>query len=162
MSETQTEETPSTVIDESTTPAPEGTLLAGKFKTSDDLEKAYKELEKKLGSQGQHQETPQTESPEIAPKEDIQIEAPEPMTLEKITEKYGQLYVENEGKLLDSHYDELAQLGYPRGIVEQYIRGQVAESARQQDQVHYLVEKIRLKQSSNGQLRISLLKKFNP
>ena len=45
--------------------AEQDTLLAGKYKTAEDLEKAYKELESKLGQQG---EEPEQAEPEAEPE----------------------------------------------------------------------------------------------
>jgi hypothetical protein len=55
--EEEVPELPSEKVDES--------LLAGKFKTQEDLLKAYQELEKKLGSQGNPSEDSAKEAPEV-------------------------------------------------------------------------------------------------
>jgi hypothetical protein len=57
-------------------PAPEPALLAGKFKSAEELERGYKELERKLGAKA--------EAPEPAEA------APEPLTREQASERYGE------------------------------------------------------------------------
>jgi hypothetical protein len=103
-------------------------LLLGKFKSQDDLAKAYQELEKKLGQGSRPDPTP-----EDAP-------APGPYTPEQAVEVYGKEAVEllagkgvdlaevmwqaDQGQDISSHYDTLAEaFSVPRQVVENYVSG---------------------------------------
>lgn len=117
--------------------AEEAELIAGKFKTQDDLVAAYAELEKKLGA-GKPETAPET--PEEAPTE-TSPEDTEETTEEEEESPYGkvvtealsaaelslddvrQQYADNEGKLDDSTFDALGKAGFPRAMVESYLRG---------------------------------------
>ena len=125
-------------------------LLAGKYKTTEDLEKAYKELESKLGQQDkglERDETTETEEtteePEIT-RDDLWNEDGS-VNLETTEKAYGKQlsdifknaeidpwkmtehFVENEGTLTDEMYDKLGEAGLPRTAIDQYLEG-----ARQQ------------------------------
>lgn len=94
-------------------------LLAGKYKTPEDLEKAYKELEAKLGNQN---------------KEEKQVEAPTPTSEEaekQVTEAgldfsaLNQEYADN-GELSADTYKSLESKGIDKATVDAYIAGQEA------------------------------------
>lgn len=104
--------------------APE--LLAGKFKSVEDLERSYQELEKKLG-RPERQSTEQEAPPQT-----------EGYTQEQAAEVYGQEAVEalaskgvdladvmfraDSGEDVSSHYDALAEaFNVPRQVVENYV-----------------------------------------
>jgi hypothetical protein len=104
--------------------APE--LLAGKFKSVEDLERSYQELEKKLG-RPERQSTEQEAPPQA-----------EGYTQEQAVEVYGQEAVEtlaskgvdladvmfraDSGEDVSSHYDALAgAFNVPRQVVENYV-----------------------------------------
>jgi hypothetical protein len=104
--------------------APE--LLAGKFKSVEDLERSYQELEKKLG-RPERQSTEQEAPPQA-----------EGYTQEQAVEVYGQEAVEtlaskgvdladvmfraDSGEDVSSHYDALAEaFNVPRQVVENYV-----------------------------------------
>ena len=100
-------------------------LLAGKFKSVEDLEQSYRELEKKLGQR----------APEPSPEES----QPSPgYTQEQAAQTYGEekvaalaergvdladvMFKADNGQDVSSHYDDLAQaFGVPRGVVENYV-----------------------------------------
>jgi hypothetical protein len=95
-------------------------LFAGKYKSVEDMEKAYKELESKLGQnkeQNQDEELPDVNSPEDA---------------QQYAESKGVDYTELEsefetnGGLSEETYQSLADKGIPRELVNQYIEGQQA------------------------------------
>lgn len=114
--------------------AQEPELLLGKFKSQDDLAKAYTELEKKLGQQRQ-EPTQETASP------------PQGYTAEQAVEVYGQEAVEalqskginlaevmhqaDNGEDISQHYDTLAEtFGVTRQVVENYVaKAQAGEPA---------------------------------
>lgn len=90
-------------------------LIAGKFKSQEDLLKAYEELQKKLGQESNPE---QEEQPEAETKE---VEAPDGSTFDVTS--YEQEFVDN-GKLSDESYKALADKGFSREQVDQYIAGQ--------------------------------------
>jgi hypothetical protein len=93
-------------------------LIAGKFKSQEDLLKAYEELQKKMG---QPQETPE-EAPEA--KEES-IEEADADSTEFSATKYEQEVASN-GSLSDASYAELESKGFTRSQVDTYIKGQQA------------------------------------
>lgn len=104
---------------------PEEKLLAGKYKTPEELEKAYKELEAKLGNNSSSLNEPVKDLPQ-------KTETPEPQ--KEITvaglpaQKYFDEYAAN-GALSEDSYRELADKGIPREIVDAYIDGRKAVEA---------------------------------
>lgn len=109
--------TPEVPADDQSEPPPQP-LLAGKFKTVEDLEKSYQELQKKLGS-GAPKETPKvpTDSPEDA--------------VEAVGLRMSDLeshYVEH-GTLSDAHYEAFKKAGLSKEVVDEAV-GLVA-AARQ-------------------------------
>lgn len=103
---------------------PEGELILGKFKTTEDLANAYKELEKKLGTT--KEETPSTEEnkPTVdTAKADDKVQE----VLQVAGLKLDDLQKEyDEGGLSEESYKKLADAGIPRAIVDSYIQGQEA------------------------------------
>lgn len=90
--------------------------LPEKFATPEDLAKSYSELEKKLS--GSKDEPQADEVKEDAPKSD----AP---NFDKFSEEFA-----SSGELTSESYTELEAMGYPREMVETYIKGmQSAQSA---------------------------------
>jgi len=101
---------------------PEGDLIAGKFKSQEDLLTAYQELEKKLGQ-------PKEEAaPEVAEVAEVtEVSGDVPFSTVKYEEEIGA-----NGQLSDESYTELDGLGFSRQQVDRYIQGQTsyAESVR--------------------------------
>lgn len=102
-------------------------LYAGKYKSVEEMEKAYKELESKLGNNddNQVQET----------KEDKEAETSEPQTTDEAKEiaeakgiDYAKLETEfnDNGSLSEETYQSLADKGIPKEMVDSYIAGQQA------------------------------------
>ena len=125
-------------------------LLAGKYKTTEDLEKAYKELEGKLGKQEQGLERePQTDS-ESEPEQGItaedfytedgkvNTEITEKVYGEKISElfqeneidpfKMNEHFMQNEGTLTDEMYETLNKAGLNKELVDSYLQGVRADA----------------------------------
>lgn len=97
-------------------------LLAGKYKTPEELEKAYKELETKLGA-----DKPDGKQPE--PLAQDGGNAPKEITVAGLpAQKYFDEYAANGG-LSEESYKELADKGIPREIVDAYIDGRKAVEA---------------------------------
>jgi len=107
----------------------EPSLLAGKYKTQEDLEKAYLELQSKLG---------QKDSPESAKEEPVAqneetSQAPEWMSqeFEEGTPGYAiqqanKDFLEN-GQISDETFAALEQAGIPREVAETYAQNAQAE-----------------------------------
>lgn len=87
--------------------------LPEKFKTAEDMARAYSELEKKQSSPQQQEETPQQNTTEEAPQEGLTLE------------KYYDEWV-GEGTLSEESYTELEKAGLPKELVDGYIEGQKA------------------------------------
>lgn len=112
----ETPETPET---------PEG-LILGKFKTQADLEKAYKELESKLGAPkpdpekkpGVELERPETPAEDASDEETAQQLADAGVDFEK----YAQSFAENDG-LTEEDYAELETKGFSREVTDIYVEG---------------------------------------
>lgn len=95
--------------------------LPEKFKSVEEMAKAYSELESKLGQQPQPQQTPQ--QTQQNPTED-QAKA----QLKSVGVDYDALSQEfnQNGSLTDESYKKLEEAGVPRAVVDQYIQGQQA------------------------------------
>ena len=99
-------------------------LLAGKYKNVDELEKAYQELQSKMGQQSQEQ--PQVEESVVETPSATETEAKE--TVESKGLDFDALYneyVEN-GDLNSETYSNLEQAGLSKEVVDSYIAGQEA------------------------------------
>lgn len=101
--------------------------ILGKFNSYDDLEKAYKELERKM-SQPQTQQKP--DASQLT--EDSASDLIEKAGLDMDT--MADHYYENGG-LAEEHYAALEQAGVPREYVDQYIAGVEAEAERMRDEI---------------------------
>ena len=110
---TTTTTTPEGYNDDGT---PKEELIAGKFKSQEDLVKAYSELEQKLG-QPKEEVTP----PE-APA-DSQHAAQEGFSAAKYEQEFA-----SSGELSEASYKELEKSGFNKGDVDRYIQGQTAYS----------------------------------
>lgn len=112
-------------------------LLAGKFKSVEDLARSYQELEKKLGRPQE-----QAADPEVSQQS-------EGYTQEQAVQVYGQEAVEalagkgidladvmfraDSGEDVSSHFDDLAEVfKVPRQVVENYVSKAQAPAGKQQ------------------------------
>lgn len=134
-----------TVSTDPTPAEPQGEeLLAGKFKSQDDLIKAYKELESKLGQQqpqqpGQQQTEEQTDTGEESEDKTEAKDGDEGDT-DPLVEIYGeavgnalkeaevdaaevQQQFDETGTISDENFAKFEKAGFPRGMVEAYMRG---------------------------------------
>lgn len=104
-------------------PAPEeGKKFAGKFNSAEELEKAYIELQRKLGQASQRHDSRQ-EAPQAKP-----VAANESAARQATAEAgfdYDALVAEYEaeGTLREETFAALERRGIPRSVVEAYIRG---------------------------------------
>lgn len=100
-------------------------LLAGKFKSAEELEKAYKELESKLGSkpQTQEQEAADDAAPKVAAVENTS-EAQAMLQEKGLDINAFTREFESTGKLSEESYASLEAKGIGRDMVNAYIDGQ--------------------------------------
>ena len=120
-------------------------MLAGKYKSAEDLEAAYLELQKKLG------DTPATE--EAEPETEYQLYTDDGnVNYDTANELYGEQlgnlfksndidpfemskhFEENNGTLSDDMYSKLATAGLNREIVDNYLAGVKGELGIQSEQ----------------------------
>jgi hypothetical protein len=99
--------------------------LPEKFQSAEDLANAYQELESKMGSGDEQQVDPEEGTAEPPQTSDEWQQKFEPFTYE----------LQEKGELSDGSYKELADMGYPRELVDGYIAGQEAVSSREEGQV---------------------------
>jgi len=99
-------------------------LLAGKYKTQEELIKGYLELQKKLSSGENKQENNEIIEEKENNEEIIEDNKNEENTDKIDFEKYTKELQTNEGKLSDDSYNELEKLGFSKEIVDEYVRGQ--------------------------------------
>lgn len=101
----------------------DGPLLAGKYKTAEELEKAYKELESKLGQPKEDKPVIDPNAPKVAALETTQeataMLAEKGLDISTFTAEY-----ETTGQLSAASYEALGKAGITRDMVEQYISGQ--------------------------------------
>jgi Ni,Fe-hydrogenase I large subunit len=101
-------------------------LIAGKFKSQEDLLAAYQELEKKLGQ-------PKEETPQEEPKEETQAEPEDTGSFSTV--QYEKEFMEN-GSLSDESYTDLEKKGFTREQVDAYIKGQQAYAGSIQNTIY--------------------------
>lgn len=118
-----TEETADKPIEESKVNRPE--WLPEKFKSPEDMAKAYGELETKLGqSEPKQEEVKQTETKK---EDDLSIDKAEKavenagLSMETLQQEYNE-----SGQLNDKSYEALAKAGIPKDYVDAFIKGQEA------------------------------------
>tara|TARA_R100000734_G_C3283625_1_gene76746 strand:- start:10 stop:858 length:849 start_codon:yes stop_codon:yes gene_type:complete len=112
-------------------------MLAGKYKSAEELETAYLELQKKLG------ESPASPAEDTAePAQEFEFYSEDgSVNYETANEVYGEQlgntfkdndidpfemnkhFVENNGTLSDEMYDKLGQAGLSKNLVDSYLKG---------------------------------------
>lgn len=131
-------------------------LLAGKYKTEEELQKGilelikkqsnnnleafYKELESKtLGQQKQkQQEEVKKQSNPVVNNSDKVVDV-----LTKFGIDISELnndFVKNQGKLSEAMYEKLAKAGFPKYLVDGYIEGQKAIAAQAQLELYKITQ----------------------
>jgi hypothetical protein len=104
-------------------------LLLGKFRSQEELLKAYQQLERKLG-QGQGPEEDAPEIPEYSRDESIEQYG------ELLTDKFEEAGINpfemaarfEAGEDLSGYVDKLADAGIPKPVIEQYLSNARAEA----------------------------------
>lgn len=101
--------------------------LPEKFKSPEELAKAYNELQSKLGKPAD------SKTPEEQPQEQQQVEqdlADRGLDFNEFSNEFAQ-----KGTLSNESYEKLEKAGIPRNYVDQYIEGQRARSALYESEV---------------------------
>ena len=125
----------------------EAELLAGKFKNAEDLENAYLELQKKLGSdEPAEAESKDEEVEETTTTENNNYNEDGTVNYETVNTQYGDklgaLFQENgvnpweisdhfhktKGEITDDMYKTLEDTGLSRAAIDSYLAGRAAES----------------------------------
>lgn len=99
--------------------------LPEKFKSPEDLAKAYRELEKKLGQPKQEEQPKEGEGIQKIKKEDGEVDTSGIPNFDKYTQEFTQA-----GELSEDSYKELAANGITKDMVDAYIEGQKAIAER--------------------------------
>ena len=108
--------------------------LPEKFKSPEDMSKAYSELEKKLGQPTEEG----TEEPEQVEEKAVDKEE---QTEENVSEAYQTIaeaskeFFENDGQLSEETYNALEKAGLPRDLVDSYAAGQQALLQSEEGQI---------------------------
>lgn len=97
--------------------------LPEKFKSPEDMAKAYAELESKLGGK-KPEETPKAEQPPV-PDNPEQALADKGLKLDEFSAEFAK-----NGELSPESYDKLTKAGFPKELVDSYIEGQKAMAAQ--------------------------------
>jgi len=107
----------------------ENGLYAGKFKSIEDLANSYKELEGKLGSIEQTQETEEVETSEETEQQEFDAQDYYGEGLASVLEEVGidpqeisQRFVDNDS-ISDDDYSKLENAGFSKQVVDTYLDG---------------------------------------
>jgi len=109
---------------EGTPPEDRPQWLPEKFKSPEDMAKAYSELEAKLG-QAKPADPPAADPAATPPADPEAALADKGLDLQDFSNEFAQ-----SGELSAESYEKLGKAGYSRQIVDQYIEGQRAVAAR--------------------------------
>ena len=99
--------------------------LPEKFKSAEDMARAYSELEKKMGAGAKEDEAEVEQS-------ETEAENKQEQTEENVSEAYQTIaeaskeFFENDGQLSEETYNALEKAGLPRDLVDSYAAGQQA------------------------------------
>lgn len=114
---------------------PEGDLILGKFKSQEDLAKAYKELEQKLGGSGGQQQQQEDSEGSSDTKQTSQDSGPTDLTMQKPEDSSGddapkaeQMIAEALRDQKDIPYEDLKGLGISQSQADLMARGIQAEA----------------------------------
>ena len=152
----------------------EAELLAGKFKNAEELENAYLELQKKLGSDSPNEE--KEEVAETTTTEDNTYNEDGTVNYETVNTQYGDklgaLFQENgvdpweiskhfhetKGEITEDMYKTLEDTGLSRASIDSYLAGRAAESGYTSSQPADLTdaEVTRIQTSVGGEAQYSL------
>ena len=119
----------------------ENGLYAGKFKSVEDLANSYKELEGKLGSIEQTQETEEVETSEETEQQEFNAQDYYGEGLASVLEEVGidpqeisQRFVDNDS-ISDDDYSKLEDAGFSKQVVDTYLDGLRGVGAADADEI---------------------------
>lgn len=98
-------------------------MLAGKYKTVEELEKAYEHLQSKLGSPEEEEATEEVAEADTGKEEAESIATEAGIDYSALEGEY-----QENGALSEETYEALAEAGIPANMVDAYIAGQEAIS----------------------------------
>jgi hypothetical protein len=129
-SEIEPEEKASTEAVEQTTELPQEQedrpqWLPEKFKSAEDMAKAYSELEKKMGAGAKEDEAEAEQSEAETENQEEQVEENTSEAYQAVAEASKEFF-ENDGQLSEETYNALEKAGLPRDLVDSYAAGQQA------------------------------------
>ena len=110
---------------EDTPPVDRPQWLPEKFKSAEDMAKAYSELEAKLGAPKAPVEAPVVSPAEATAAEVEKALEPSGLNLQDFNAEFAQ-----KGELSTESYDKLAKAGYDKALVDQFIEGQKARASQ--------------------------------
>ena len=123
-------------------------LIGGKFKSQDDLLKAYNELQKKLGQETPEEGTEPAEEPTEATEEVPAEEPVEETEADSVILRASAAY-EETGDLSEESIEELAKLD-SKDLIKAYLKQYQANAAKQQQAQLADAEVASLKQLAGG------------
>ena len=97
------------------------------------LAKSYAELEKKLSTSKQETQPPKSEQLTVEQQPQSQVPSIPGVSADQAKQWYQEL--SEKGQLSDEAYTTLEKAGYPRAVVDAYIRGLRAESVLQETEI---------------------------
>ena len=118
--------------------------LPEKFKSPEEMAKAYSELEGKLGGDSSDQQQ-QTSNEDANNDNDKPTSKDETLQIKEKLEEQGLDFSKYEGEMLETgslsedSYKELLEAGYPRSLVDATVQGMQAQSERVINQVYETV-----------------------
>ena len=119
--EIEPEEQQATEVEEPQSEQERPEWLPEKFKSAEDLAKAYGELESKLGSN--REESTQQEEEAVESETESTTE---PSPVATLIENAVDEYKNSEGQLADETYEALAKAGISRDLIHRHVAGQEA------------------------------------
>ena len=124
----------------------QGELLAGKYKNAEDLEKAYVELQKKLGENDGVQEGQETQEVETEESDEPQLYKEDgSVNYESVSKDYGETlsnlfkeknvdpysiadhFYKNNGQITQEMHDQLTGAGIAKEAVDAYLSGRAQD-----------------------------------
>lgn len=108
--------------------------LPEKFKSPEDMSKAYSELEKKMGAGAEEGTEESKQVEEKAEDETEQTEENSSEAYQAVAEASKEFF-ENDGKLSEETYNTLEKAGLPRDLVDSYAAGQQALLQSEEGQI---------------------------
>ena len=120
-------------------------LIGGKFKSQEDLLKAYEELQKKLGSNTPEEEEEPSEEQPGASEEVTEEEAPEEVEVTETVNYMNELSREYEekGELSEEAIERLSSLD-PKDLIKSYLayQQQATQAQLQQSEVNAIMDSV--------------------